>query len=212
MVDIEKIKTFYLNDFEENLIQEISQFGSIQTFKPNDILIDLDEKIISMPLLLKGAIKIMRDDYNNGELLLYFLEKGDTCAMTMTCCLGNKNSEIRAIAETEGELIMIPIQKMEQWLEKYSSWRKFVFNSYQDRMNEMLRAVDNLAFNNMNERLKNYLIDVASVNKSFVVNKTHSEMAYELNTSRVVISRLLKALEKEHFLKMNRSSIEICKS
>lgn len=197
------------NLFEEDLIAEISLLGVLQTFKVKDILIDLNDPIIHMPLLLYGAIKITREDENEGELVLYYLEKGDTCAMTMTCCLGQKKSNIRASAETDGELIMIPVRKMDEWLAKYPSWRSFVLTSYQDRLDEMIRAIDNLAFNDSTGRLKNYLIEVASVNKSRTINKTHAEIAYELNTSRVVISRLLKVLEKEKFIEQQRNTITI---
>ena len=209
MVKIEKIKTFYADLFEEELLLEMSEIGQLIKFKPNDILIDLDQQITAMPLLLEGAVKIMREDYDEGELLLYFLEKGETCALSMTCCLGERRSEIRATAETEGELIMVPIHKMNEWLAKYNSWRLFVMNSYQDRLAEMMRAIDNLAFNDMNNRLKNYLLEVASVNRSKTINKTHQEIAYELNTSRVVVSRLLKALEKDGFLQLNRNTISL---
>lgn len=205
----EKLETTYPSQFEEELLNEINEFGSLIEFNSGDILIDLNEFIKGMPILLKGAIKILREDFDEGELLLYFLEKGDTCAMTMSCCLGDKQSKIRAIAETDGELIMIPISKMDEWLAKYASWRKFIFDSYDNRLDEMLVAIDNLAFNDMNARLKKYLLDVASINQGNVVIKTHQEIAYELNTSRVVISRLLKALEKENFLTLNRNEIKI---
>ena len=205
----ERIEATYPYQFEEELLNEIDELGSLIEFKANDVMIDLNQFIKGMPILLSGAIKIMREDFDEGELLLYFLEKGDTCAMTMACCLGDKQSKIRAIAETEGELVMIPIVKMDEWLAKYPSWRRFIFDSYNNRMDEMLVAIDNLAFNDMNERLKKYLLDVASINNGNVVNKTHQEIAYELNTSRVVISRLLKALEKEGFLQLNRNVITI---
>ncbi len=205
----ERIEATYPYQFEEELLNEIDELGSLIEFKSNDVMIDLNQFIKGMPILLSGAIKIMREDFDEGELLLYFLEKGDTCAMTMACCLGDKQSKIRAIAETEGELVMIPIVKMDEWLAKYPSWRRFIFDSYNNRMEEMLVAIDNLAFNDMNERLKKYLLDVASINKGKVVVKTHQEIAYELNTSRVVISRLLKALEKEGFLQLNRNEITI---
>ncbi len=205
----EKIETTYPYQFEDELLNEIAELGSLVEFKANDVMIDLNQFIKGMPILLKGAIKIMREDFDEGELLLYFLEKGDTCAMTMACCLGDKQSKIRAVAETDGELVMIPIVKMDEWLAKYASWRRFIFDSYNNRMDEMLVAIDNLAFNDMNERLKKYLLDVASINNGNVVNKTHQEIAYELNTSRVVISRLLKALEKEGFLQLNRNVITI---
>ncbi|HAD78552.1 Crp/Fnr family transcriptional regulator [Empedobacter falsenii] len=205
----EKIEATYPYQFEDELLNEINELGSLIEFKANDVMIDLNQFIKGMPILLSGAIKIMREDFDEGELLLYFLEKGDTCAMTMACCLGDKQSKIRAVAETDGELVMIPIVKMDEWLAKYPSWRRFIFDSYNNRMEEMLVAIDNLAFNDMNERLKKYLLDVASINKGKVVVKTHQEIAYELNTSRVVISRLLKALEKEGFLQLNRNEITI---
>lgn len=204
-----KIEATYPNQFDDELLDEINELGTLIDFKANDILIDLNQDIKSMPILLTGAIKVLREDYDDGELLLYFLEKGDTCAMTMSCCLGNKQSEIRAIAETDGQLVMIPITKMDEWLARFGSWRRFIFDSYNNRMEEMLGAIDNLAFNDMNQRLKKYLLDVASINKGNVINKTHQEIAYELNTSRVVISRLLKALEKEGFLQLNRNVITI---
>lgn len=209
MLDKSLLQSYFNSLFEEELIDEMVQIGQIRSFKENEILIDLDQTITQMPLLLHGAIRIMRDDDNDGELLLYYLEKGDTCAMTMTCCLGTKTSNIRATAETDGEMVMIPIQKMNEWLAKYPTWRAFVFNSYQDRFDEMMRAIDNLAFKDSKGRLKNYLIEVASVNRSKVVNKTHAEIAYEMNTSRVVISRLLKALENEGFLLQQRNHISL---
>lgn len=205
----EKISKTYPSLFEDDLLNEFENLGELIDFKVNDILIDLNQTIKSMPILLSGAIKILREDYEDGELLLYFLEKGDTCAMTMSCCLGDKQSKIRAVAETDGQMVMIPIGRMDQWLANYPSWRQFIFDSYNNRMEEMLAAIDNLAFNDMNQRLKKYLLDVASINKGKVINKTHQEIAYELNTSRVVISRLLKALEKESFLQLNRNVITI---
>ena len=98
----EKIEATYPYQFEDELLNEIDELGSLVDFKANDVMIDLNQFIKGMPILLSGAIKIMREDFDEGELLLYFLEKGDTCAMTMACCLGDKQSKIRAIAETEG--------------------------------------------------------------------------------------------------------------
>jgi CRP/FNR family transcriptional regulator len=127
----------------------------------------------------------------------------------MACCLGDTKSEIKAVAETDVKLIMIPVNKMEEWLGKYKSWRNFVFNSYNNRLKEMLTAIDSLAFMNMDERLLNYLFEKAKINKTNHVQNTHQEIAYDLHTSRVVISRLLKALENEGRIKLHRASIEI---
>jgi CRP/FNR family transcriptional regulator len=195
--------------FEESLINEILEISKIHDFKEGDIIIDFNENIKNMPLMLTGAIKILREDFDEGELLLYFIEKGDTCAMSMQCCLGNAKSEIRAIAETDGQLILIPVAKMNEWLGKYATWRNFVFNSYNMRLKEMLTTIDHLAFMNMDERVLNYLLEKSKINTSNQIQNTHQEIAYDLNTSRVVISRILKALENKGKIKLNRAYIEL---
>ena len=199
----------YGDIFESELLEEIESIAKVVQFKEGDVLIDYNQYIKTMPLLLSGAIKVMREDYDSGELLLYYLERGDTCAMSMTCCLGEKQSEIRAIGEVPGEILMIPVQKMSEWIGKYKSWMAFVFESYNNRFNELLNAVDTIAFMDMNDRLLNYLFEKSKIENSNVVYKTHQDIAKELNTSRVVVSRLLKVLETEGRIKLNRNSIEI---
>jgi CRP/FNR family transcriptional regulator len=151
----------------------------------------------------------LREDQDGDELLLYFLERGDTCAMTLSCCLGHAKSEIRAVAEMPTKLIMIPIEKMEEWISKYKSWRDFVFISYHSRLSEMLDTIDTIAFLNMDERLLKYLRDKAKINQNELVQTTHQQIAYDLHTSRVVISRLLKKLELKGTIALNRNSIEV---
>ena len=195
--------------FEEALLDEIAKVAVYKEFKADDYLIEIGDYIKTMPLLLTGAIKILREDENGDELLLYFLERGDTCAMTLTCCMGQSKSRIRAIAETDGAMLMIPVEKMEEWLTKYKTWRNFVFDTYNVRLNEMLEAIDTLAFMNLDERLYKYLTDKAKVIGDTEIKNTHQEIAYEMHTSRVVISRLLKALELKGKIKLHRNKIEI---
>lgn len=197
--------------FEDELLQEINAIGVFKEIKEGEMLMDIGNYVTSMPLLISGAIKVMREDEDGDELLLYFLERGSTCAMTLSCCIGHKKSEIRAVAETDTQLIMIPVQKMEEWTSKYKSWRNFVFNSYQNRLDEMLETIDSIAFLNMDERLWKYLKEKVRINKSNTVLNTHQEIAYDLHTSRVVISRLLKSLEKQGKIELNRNAIEVKK-
>lgn len=205
----EILKQAYGYIFEEELLDEIEKVAIYKEFKADDYLIEIGDYIKTMPLLLEGAIKILREDDDGDELLLYFLERGDTCAMTLTCCMGHSKSKIRAIAETDGTLIMIPIEKMEEWLTKYKTWRNFVFDSYNIRLKEMLEAIDTLAFMNLDERLYKYLTDKAKVLGNTEINNTHQQIAYELHTSRVVISRLLKSLEMQGKIKLHRNKIEV---
>lgn len=206
---VQLIEQAYAGIFEKELVNEIAETAVLIDFEEGDKLIEINDYIRSMPLLISGAVKIMREDPDEGELLLYFLEKGDTCAMTLACCMGHTRSAIRAIAENKGSVVMIPVTKMEEWLGKYKSWRNYVFESYNKRLGEMLTAIDNLAFMHMDNRLLNYLKEKSKVNNTTVISSTHQEIAYELNTSRVVVSRLLKAFENDGKIKLNRNTIEI---
>ncbi|WP_298352002.1 Crp/Fnr family transcriptional regulator [uncultured Dokdonia sp.] len=206
---IQELKQNYGHLFEDDLINEIAQVGTYKEVPAGFKLMEIGSYIKGMPLLISGAIKILRDDKEGDELLLYYLEKGDTCSMTMSCCLGQTKSEIRAIAETDTVLIMVPIQKMEMWTSKYKSWRNFVFESYHTRLNEMLHTIDSIAFNNMDQRLLEYLKNKSRINEDNSIRNTHQEIAGELHSSRVVISRLLKKLEKLGKIELHRNYIEI---
>ena len=195
--------------FEDDLLKEIESVGIYREVESNQKIMEIGDYVTSMPLLIHGAIKILREDRKGNELLLYFLERGDTCAMTLTCCMGQQKSEIRAVTESPCSLIMIPIGKMEEWTAKYKSWRAFVFESYHSRFSEMLDTIDTIAFMNMDERIMRHLRDKAKIKGDDVVQSTHQEIAYDLHTSRVVISRILKKLEMQGTIALQRNSIKI---
>jgi CRP/FNR family transcriptional regulator len=206
---IEELKASYGHLFEDVLLNEIAEVAILKELPEDDTLIDVGQYIKYMPLLLDGVIKILREDSDGDELLLYFLEKGETCAMTLSCCLGQSKSNIRAITETKTRLLMVPIQKMEEWTGKYKSWRNYVFNSYHERLMEMLETIDSIAFLKMDERLIKYLSDKVKFTKNNILVITHQEIAYDLHSSRVVISRLLKKMENEQLVKLNRNQITL---
>lgn len=206
---IDDLKKSYGHYFEDELLQEIVQVGAYKEIPEGFKMMEIGDYVKSMPLLISGVIKVLREDNDGDELLLYYLEKGETCSMTMTCCLGQKQSEIRAIAETDAKLIMVPVAKMEEWTAKYKSWRNFVFESYHNRINELLITLDSIAFYQMDERLEQYLREKSRVTESDIINNTHQEIAYDLNTSRVVISRLLKKLEQLGKIELRRNHLKI---
>jgi CRP/FNR family transcriptional regulator len=205
----DQVKRNYGHIFEEKLIQEINEVGIIKSIEAGGELIRPGQYMKAMPLLLDGVIKVMREDKDGFELMLYFLEKGETCAITLSCCTGSAISEIKAVAETDSDLLMIPIEKMEEWLGKYKSWRNFIFNSYHERLMEVLETIDNIAFKRMDERLLDYLRNKSKYYVDSEIKITHQDIAYDLHTSRVVISRLLKQLEKINKIKLNRNSIKL---
>ncbi|MDT0678087.1 Crp/Fnr family transcriptional regulator [Autumnicola musiva] len=195
--------------FEEDLLDEIAQIGVLRNIPSGEIILGAEDFVTSIPLLIEGAIKISRLDDDGDELLLYFLERGDTCALTLNCCLNRSKSEIKAVAEKDTVLVMIPVEKMEEWIINYKSWRSFIFQSYNTRLKEMLDSIDSIAFLKMDKRLLQYLRDKAKVNQNEILEITHQEIAYDLHTSRVVISRLLKNLEKEGRIALRRNSLEV---
>ena len=205
----EKLEEYYNVVFEQELLNEIAEVGTYRFVKENELLLDIGDQFHQIPLMLTGAIKISRETKAGEEIVLYFLERGDTCTITFGSGLQSSKSKVRGVAEKDSEIIFIPVEKLEEWMVKYPSWRSFVIDSYNIRLNEMLEAIDTLAFMKMDQRLFKYLIDKVQIMRSTTLNTTHQEIAVDLNTSRVVISRLLKQLENEGKIKLYRNKIEV---
>lgn len=206
---VEELKRYYGYQFEDELLKEIQDIGIYKEIPEGFTIMDIGDYIKHMPLILSGAIKVIREDDKGDDLVLYFVEQGDTCAMTITCCMGESKSEIRAVTETNAKLVMIPIQKMQEWMHKYKSWQSFILQSYHERMKELLEAIDSIAFMKMDERLLKYLRDKAMVNRDDLIHTTHQEIAHDLHTSRVVVSRLLKKLELDNKIQLHRNNIKL---
>ena len=206
---IKDLNHIYGGIFESALIQEINQVGTYREVEAGTEIIRTGEYIKSIPLLLSGAIKVIREYDDGEELLLYYVEEGNTCSMSMSCCVEQRKSQIKAVAELETLLIMIPTKKMEEWLGRYQSWRTFVFSNYQNRIEEVLQSLERVAFERLDERLEDYLREKARINSERSVYQTHKEIAEELHSSRVVISRLLKKLEQMGTIKLHRNHIEL---
>ncbi|WP_420387451.1 Crp/Fnr family transcriptional regulator [Roseivirga sp.] len=194
---------------ESQLINEIIQTGRFLMVREGQPLIEPGMDAKEMPMVVKGTLRVMREDKEGREIFLYYLEGGDACAMSISCCLGTQISEFKVVAEEDATLWMVPMHHIDTWMVKYRSFRKFIFDSYHDRFDEMLNTIDSIAFMNMDQRLMKYLLDKKQSTGSFVINKTHEQIAQELNTSRVVVSRLLKKLEREERIELHRNRIEI---
>ena len=193
----EKLSEYYSDIFEKELIDEIVKVGFMDKYKQGEILVDIGENMTHIPLILSGAVKIIRQEKEGDELVLYFLEKGDTCAISFINCINRKESIFRAVVDSDTEAIFIPVEHVDNWLSKYKSWRYFIIDSYHFRLIEMVESIDGLAFMNMNQRLMKYLSDKAKVQQNQDLQITHQEIAEDLNTSRVVVTRLLKQLHNE---------------
>ncbi len=195
--------------FEPELQSLIAENAIFQSVKADNQIMEVGQTLTHFPLVLSGALKIFKESAKGDELLLYYLESGDSCAMSLKCCSGSAVSQISAFTELDSEMFLIPSHFMEEWMQKYPTWRNYVLAIFSDRFEELLHAVDSLAFQNLEQRVKDFLNDKSFILRSDHLRVTHSEIASELNSSRVVISRIMKKLENSSFLIQNRNQVHL---
>lgn len=204
---IHVIESTFPDFTDRKLIEELARTSSVRNVKEGDILIDYGDVIKAVPLVLKGTIKVSRQAGEDKEIFLYYLSGGDTCAASFSCCMVRKRSEIFAVAEEDSTLLMVPLEKADQWMSIFPTWRNFIFNMYEMRLFSMIDTIDRLAFSNLDEQLIEYLQMKSEVTKSNAIETTHQHIAYDLNVSREAVSRLLKKLEKKGEVKLERNRI-----
>ena len=198
---------------ERSLQEEITTVGQLMHFASGETIMDYGSYIRSVPLVVNGSIKVSReDDMNGNEILLYYLNSGDSCSMSFTCCMMHKKSIIRTEAMEDTTLIGIPIKYMDTWMNKYASWKNFVMMSYDKRMMELVKVIDSIAFQKVDERLVQYLEERSEATSTKIIRATHQEIAYDLNVSREAVSRLLKKLETMEKVELGRNQIILGKS
>ena len=204
-----QLRNSFKKNFEKKLLKEIVEIGIYKKFTKGEILIDIDDQMTHIPLIIDGIVKVIREDQHSDEILLYFLEQGDTCAISFINCINRSKSMFRAEVEKDTKCIMIPVNKIEDWIIKYPTWRHFIIDSYHNRLTEMVDTIDSLAFLRLDDRLYKYLSDKMKIMHNKNLTITHQQIADDLNTSRVVVSRLLKALEKVGKIELGRNKIKI---
>ncbi|RIW12703.1 Crp/Fnr family transcriptional regulator [Algoriphagus lacus] len=206
---IEKLKQALPSLTDPKLLQAILDKGQVMNLESGKVLLEPGQFIKAVPLVIEGSIKIMRMDDEGKELFLYYLDPGETCALSLTCCSASRPSEIKAVVEEKATIVFIPVQIHEQWSDEFKQWKDFVSSTYQMRFQEMLVALDAVAFKRMDERLMRYIVTKMKQHKSNELHTTHQEIANELGTSREVVSRLLKTLEKKKWIELGRNVIYI---
>ncbi len=192
---------------EPELLQEISKYSEVKEVEEGEILIRTGEHLTSAIIVLRGALKIYREGEEGGEFLLYYLLPGQACAMSMSCLRHQEQSQVMGMAVEDSEVLMVPMVKINEWVREYQSWQEFVINSYRNRFEEVLAVLDSVAFRGMDERLEFYLIKEAKRIKTNNITVSHQAIANDLNTSREVVSRLLKKMEQRGLLELHRNSI-----
>jgi CRP/FNR family transcriptional regulator len=204
---MENVSTLFPS-FNQPLLNEIDLNATIQTFEEGTVIVRTGEYIKNTVLVTRGKIKVYREDEDGGEFFMYYLLPGQACAISMICATKSEQSQIMAKVVEEAEVVLVPLKLMDQWMMQHRSWYEFVIETYRNRFDEVLQVIDSIAFKALDERLEFYLKRQKEVCKCSDLKISHQDIATDLNTSREVISRLLKKMEQLGVLKLHRSHIE----
>jgi len=194
--------------FESELRTAISEAGSYREFEENEELIREDQYIRSFPIMISGLIKVCRTDEAGNELLLYYLRPGEVCTVSLICCMDRTRSRVKAVAEEATSVVLIPVELLDSWISQFQTWKEYVMRSMQMRFDELLNALDSIAFLKMDERLEKFFVDRFHSSGSMIFEGSHQDVALALNSSREVISRLLKQMEKKGLITLSRGRID----
>ena len=196
-------------EFEQELMNELANFP-ITELEPKSIVLLENAYIKKIPILIDGVIKVRKNDESGKEIILYKIEPGESCILSLTSLLNNKYCNAEAFVESKSKVIYIPSETVKEWIKKYDSWRSYVFKLYYERFDELLELIDSIAFKQLDIRLLNKLKE-HQLKQGNTIQITHQELAKEIGTAREVISRLLKQLEKREIIKLDRGIIKIKK-
>jgi CRP/FNR family transcriptional regulator len=193
---------------DKELLSEIEKNSRHRSFPKDTIIMKPGDEILFIPIVIKGNIRIIRQNNDGQEVFLYHLYPGQTCAMSLTCCQAGQKSMIKAVAEVDTEIIQVPVKLMDEWF-KFPEWKTYISSNYQNRFAELMEVIDLIAFNNMDKQLLHYLLERSKALNTRVLELTHQEIADELHTHREAISRLLRTMEQKKLVKLGRNNIEV---
>ncbi|MEM1359376.1 MAG: Crp/Fnr family transcriptional regulator [Bacteroidota bacterium] len=204
-----EIRQYFPGFVEPALQAAIADQGRVQHFQQGAVIMDFGDYVRNLPLILRGTIKISRQAEDGSELFLYYLARGESCTMTFSCCMADKRSEIRAVAEEDTTILALPRQVLDEWMMRYKSWKNFVLTAYDQRMRELMTTIDEVTFNQLDKRLFAYINKRANVLGDKTIATTHQTIADDLNVSREAVSRLLKLFEKRGLISLGRNRVEL---
>ena len=193
---------------DKNLINEIRSKSRHKHLTGDEVLIFPGDVLVFVPIVLSGALRIVREDEEGREVFLYHLYPSQTCALAINCCQSKKKSLIKAIAEDETEVLMIPAALTDQ-LFKYPEWKTFINTTYSSRFAELIEVIDLIAFNSLDKKILNYLEKKKEALNTSSLYITHQQIAVELNTHREAVSRLLRTMEQKGMVRLGRNTIEL---
>lgn len=189
--------------------KKLRDFGVIKIFQEGAIILNEHAYVNAIPIVISGTIKVTQSDFDNREILLYYIKPGESCIMSFLAGLHQDQSKIKATVEETTELLLVPIEKVSLLIKEFPSWLDYIFKLYHKRFEELLEVVNAVAFKKMDERLLDFLQNKSVIMNQKILHITHEQVANELGTARVVISRLLKKLEEDGIVKLGRNKISL---
>lgn len=191
------------------LVERLQQYGMRKSYEAGAIILNENANIRSIPIVTKGTLKVIRKEEDGKEILLYYIRAGESCIMSFLGGLHNETSKVKAEAEEDTEILFLPIEKVSMFIKEYPEWLDYIFRLYHKRFEELLKIVNSIAFKKVDERLLTLLYKKQELSGNKILNITHEQLANELGTARVVVSRLLKQLEEIGKVKLGRNKIEL---
>ncbi|MEO6948261.1 MAG: Crp/Fnr family transcriptional regulator [Ginsengibacter sp.] len=191
------------------LIEKLYEHGIQKNYLAGEIILNDNANIRAIPIVIKGSAKVMRADEEGKEILLYYLKAGESCIMSFLGGMHHEISKVKVIAEEDTEILFLPMEKVSLFTKEYPQWIDYIFMLYNKRFEELLEVVNAVAFKKMDERLLNFIRKKCEHTKSKTLNVTHEQLANELGTARVVVSRLLKQMEDEGLVELGRNKITL---
>lgn len=191
------------------LISKLDDSGILKQFHEGEVIVKENAYSNSIPIIKSGTIRVLRTDEDGREILLYYIQAGESCIMSFLGAIHQDTSKIKAIAEEDTSILFVPIEKVTALIKEYPEWLNYIFRLYHKRFEELLEVVNEVAFKKMDERILNFIQKRVEITGAKTINITHEALANELGTARVVVSRLLKQLEDEGRVQLGRNKITL---
>lgn len=209
MSNTDYIKEHLYHYFSSSIVDEIIAVSTAVILTKDSAILDTGSQISVIPFVLSGSVKVFREDEDGNEILIYYLLPGETCALTLNSCIINEGSKVKATIESDAELLLIPSDKLMHWIDRYPDMKHFLIKVFNQRFENLLEVIQDLAFNKLDQRILSYLRNKSLAINSNTIDITHQRIANEIGTSREVVSRLLKQLEQQNHILLSRHSIKI---
>ena len=191
------------------MLTKLFEYGQQKSFKEGDVILNENAYIKSVPIVISGSMRVMRTDEDGRELLLYYIKSGESCIMSFLGGLHDDTSKVKAIAEEAAEVLFVPVDKVREMIKEFPEWTEDIFRLYHKKFEELLAVVNDVAFKKLDERLLDFLKKKCELSGEKTIHITHEQIAIELGSARVVISRLLKHMEDLNLIELGRNKITL---